>query len=116
MKTIIAGSRSIIDYIIVREFVNRVHDNQPISLVISGTAAGVDRLGEKWALENSIPVKHIPAEWHKYGKAAGHIRNEQMAKLADACIVIWDGESRGSQNMINNAKKYNLHLSILTLV
>ena len=73
--------------------------------VVCGLAKGADIWGRNWALSNGIPIKDFPADWEKYGKAAGVIRNKQMADYADAAIVfIWDG-SRGSQNMINTMQK-----------
>ena len=75
--------------------------------VICGMARGADTWGRKWAEHHEIPIKEFPADWEKCGKAAGPIRNKQMADYADAAIVfIWDG-SRGSKNMIETMKKLN---------
>ena len=49
----------------------------------------------------------MPAQWDLYGRAAGPIRNAQMADYADAAIIIWDGKSPGSLNMIKEVKKVN---------
>jgi uncharacterized phage-like protein YoqJ len=86
-----------------------INDLPTITEVVSGTANGVDKAGEAWAasqLRQEYPVQNFaptitrfPADWDKYGKAAGHIRNKQMAEYADALLLIWDGDSRGSRNM-----------------
>lgn len=47
-----------------------------------------------------------------YPKRAGFMRNERMAKAADAAIVIWDGEARGSQNMIQQATNADILLYV----
>jgi len=86
----------------------------PITTVISGTAAGVDVHGERWAEEQGIPVEKYPADWNKHGKSAGHIRNAEMADVADALVAIWDGESRGTKGMIELALKKGLSLYITT--
>ena len=78
-----------------------------ITEVVCGCAIGVDRLGQQWAIGNNIPVKEMPADWNKYGKPAGHIRNNQMADYADAAIIVWDGKSFGSKNMILQMMKQN---------
>ena len=75
------------------------HYNLEVTEVVSGTARGVDTCGERWAIENNIPIAPFPADWDQYKKAAGHIRNKQMAEYADALLIIWNGESRGSKNM-----------------
>lgn len=74
---------------------------------------GVDLLGKRYAEEKHIPVRRMPADWNKHGKAAGPIRNEQMAIRADAFIAFWDGQSRGTANMIELAKKHNLKIQVV---
>jgi hypothetical protein len=76
--------------------------------VVSGTARGIDSLGEAWAAVHNIAVKRFPAKWKELGKSAGFKRNEQMAKYGDALVAIWDGKSRGTMHMINLAKKHGL--------
>lgn len=67
--------------------------------IISGGANGADRAGEAYAAQFNLPIKLFPADWRKHGKAAGPLRNKQMAEYADAVLLIWDGESRGSASM-----------------
>ncbi len=62
-------------------------------------AKGADELGRAWALSLGIPLKKFYADWDKYGKRAGPIRNKQMAEYADAAIILWDGKSKGSMNL-----------------
>ena len=101
MKLIIAGSRSFDDYDLLCEKASQVNENfDEITEVVCGGAKGADILGKKWADENGIPVKLMPANWSKNGKAAGPIRNREMAEYADALLVFWDGESLGTKNMI----------------
>lgn len=107
MKVIIAGTRykdkvnkiPFDDFKLIVEAVER--SGFEITEVVCGMAIGVDKLGEQWAIANNIPVKEMPANWNAHGKAAGPIRNRQMAEYADAAVVVWDGVSAGSRNMIN---------------
>ena len=69
-------------------------------VVISGRASGADSLGERFAREYSLECKYYPAQWKTYGRAAGPIRNKQMAEVADGAVVFWDSHSRGTRNMI----------------
>ena len=101
MKTIIAGGRDIEDYDAVVTAVEL--SGFEITEVVSGAARGVDSLGERWAEEHGIHVKQFPARWEKHGRKAGPLRNEEMAKYADALIAVWDGASRGTENMIGHA-------------
>jgi hypothetical protein len=99
MKVIIAGSRHMpfSAYPLIQQAVDKSGFN--ITEVVCGMARGADMFGAKWAYENKIPVKKFPADWDKHRKAAGYIRNAEMAQYADAAIIfIWDG-SNGSTDM-----------------
>lgn len=105
MKVIIAGSRNITDYNMIEQIINKSKFN--ITEVVCGCAIGVDRVGQQWAKNNSIKIEEMPANWNRHGRAAGPIRNSEMAKYADAAIIIWDGKSPGSKNMIDQMKRLN---------
>ncbi len=103
MRTVIAGSRSIEDYALVK----RVIESTPwiITGVITGGAPGVDRLADRWARENKLPriVEH--AHWKLYGLDAGPQRNGRMAQIGEALVAIWDGESPGTKDMIRRMRQ-----------
>lgn len=113
MRIIIAGSRTFNDYPLLVKRVDSLLLGLTDIEIVSGTAMGADRLGEKYANEKGYLLKQFPADWNRLGKSAGPIRNEQMAEYADMCIVFWDGESRGTSNMIENAEKHGLILKII---
>lgn len=112
-RIIIAGSREFDDYNMLKEKVDEfllqigVNHNDTVTIV-SGTAAGADTLGERYAEEKGYLLTKFPARWGIYGKRAGAIRNEEMAKYADHLIAFWDGKSRGTKNMIDLAREYEL--------
>lgn len=103
MKTIIAGSRHIDDYALLK----RVMQNVPwqITEVISGGYKGVDTLAIRWAEENRIPYIVIKANWERFGPAAGPIRNGEMANIGEALVLVWDGHSRGSKDILTRMRK-----------
>lgn len=104
LKVIIAGSRTLEHPLLVRRAVRE--SKFKITEVVSGCAPeGADKFGERWAKQNNILVKQFPADWLTHGKAAGMLRNVQMADYADALIAIWDGESVGTRNMIGEMGK-----------
>lgn len=105
MRLIVAGSRTFDNY----DELEQLLDNTPdISAIVCGMAKGADLLGKKWADKNNIPVHEFPADWNKYGKRAGHLRNWEMAKNADAIIIFWDGKSPGSRSMLSIADQMGL--------
>lgn len=110
MRVIIAGSRTVEE---ISEVIKAIDASGfDIKTVLCGEAKGPDRLGKFWANLKDIPVESYIAQWSIHGKAAGFLRNEEMAKHADALIAIWDGESKGTADMIERAKKYNLKIYI----
>jgi hypothetical protein len=108
MRVIIAGSRTITDCHMVSAFLDYIGISP--SVVLCGGARGVDRCGADWARNKGITVEHFPADWARYGRRAGYIRNADMAKTADALVLIWDGSSPGSKNMKKLAERYSLKI------
>ena len=103
MKIVIAGSRSITDYTVLCDAI--FLSDFSISEIVSGCARGPDSLGERWAIEHSIPIHKFPADWGRFGKAAGSYRNSDMADYCDAGIILWDGESKGTLDMIDKLRR-----------
>lgn len=100
MKVCIAGSRVIFNRKLVFDILDQ--SKLKIEAIIEGEALGVDILSRKWGESKGISVLPFPVtkdEWRRYGKSAGMRRNERMAEIADALILIWTGTSSGSKNM-----------------
>lgn len=85
----------------------------PNVTIISGGATGADALGEQFAKANNLELIVVPANWEKYGRAAGPKRNAEMAEMIDALIAFWDGKSRGTKNMIETAEKKGLLVRVV---
>jgi hypothetical protein len=109
MKVIICGGRSLDDYDLVKNVMNEVAARIDINEVVCGEARGADWLGKKWAAECNIPVASFYADWNRYGRAAGAIRNEEMGNYADYVIAFWDGKSTGTKHMIHYMEQNNKH-------
>lgn len=115
-KVIVAGGRDFNDYDLMVKKLAKILANKLQThkvIIISGTANGADKLGEKFAHQLGLDIERYPAQWDKYGKSAGYRRNADMANVADACVVFWDGESRGSKHMIDIAEKQGLPLRMV---
>jgi hypothetical protein len=110
MKVIIAGSRDFRNYDLLKQKCDEILFGKNEVEIVSGTARGADKMGEFYASEREYPVKLFPADWNQYGKSAGYIRNKQMAEYANMLICFWDGQSKGTQHMINLAKDLGLEV------
>ena len=85
------------------------------TVVLSGTARGADLCGEAWAAAHGLPVERYPATWRvdgKFDRAAGHRRNTLMAEHAEALVALWNGESPGTRNMIDTARRLGLRVHL----
>lgn len=118
-KVIVAGSRTFNDYPLMKRKLDNILQNKSQEHnieIVSGGAAGADCWGEHYAAQNGYSKKVFLADWDTYGLSAGPRRNEEMAKYAvgGGCVCFWDEVSRGTRNMIENAKKYKLNLLVVT--
>jgi hypothetical protein len=113
MKVIIAGGRDFNNYELLREKCDIILSNQKELVIVSGRASGADSLGERYAKEKGYEMELFPADWKKYGKSAGYVRNSEMAEVAESLIAFWDGKSRGTKNMIDIAKNKGLKVRIV---
>ena len=118
-RVIVAGGRDFQDYELLKEQINKAIAYFKLSQIeiVSGGCRGADILGEKYASENGYPVKRFIAQWDKYGKAAGAIRNKEMAEYvsaSDGCLIaFWDGKSKGTKNMIEEMRRAGKHGKVI---
>lgn len=111
---LIVGSRTFNDYAILKEKMDKILSNKKSMhiVIVSGGAAGADTLAYRYGKENGYENIVMNADWKKYGKSAGYIRNEEMhkfiAQYSDRGVVaFWDGKSKGTAHSFDLAKKYN---------
>lgn len=120
IKVIIAGTRDFNDYAFFKKnvdyFLQGINPNNEEIEIVSGNARGADKLGERYAKEHNLPVKLFPANWDKYGKRAGYLRNQEMANYSDVLIAFWDEKSKGTKHMIDIAKKQDLTVIVVGYV
>lgn len=122
VKVIVAGSRTANNFELVEKSLMMYFKEHKLHRadveIISGTARGADQLGEQFANKYGLKLTKFPADWDKYGKSAGYIRNEEMAKYATEngiLFAFWDGNSKGTNHMINLAKKYSLTVIVISI-
>jgi hypothetical protein len=115
VKLIIAGGREFTNYNMLKDRVDKIISNIEVDLIISGGARGADTLAIEYAKERKLPWHVEEADWTKYGKSAGYIRNEVMAKMATHLVAFWSGvkERSGTYHMIQLAEKYKLKIRVV---
>lgn len=110
MRLIIAGTREWANYPALTRVLDVALERtgwHPTT-VVSGMALGVDLGGVWWACERGLPYDPHPADWTTHGRAAGPIRNREMALVADAAILLAYEHSRGSLDCLRACRCYGL--------
>ncbi len=109
MTITVGGCRNFFDKEIVFSYLDQVlgpYTKNEI-VILSGHCSGVDQLAELYAKERGCELLLFPADWKRYGRGAGPIRNKQMVEKSDWVIAFWDQTSRGTASLISYAQKLN---------
>jgi hypothetical protein len=112
-RVIVAGGRDFFNYHLLEEKLNKLFSQKENVVIVSGMANGADSLGIRYAREHNLLISYFPALWAQNGNRAGFIRNEEMAKNANACVCFWDGKSTGTKHMIDTAKERNIPIRVI---
>lgn len=73
--------------------------------IITGCATGVEEMAQRYAMEKKIGYGVFYADWDRYKKAAGPIRNKKIIDRADMVVIFWDGMSPGTGHVKRLAEK-----------
>lgn len=114
-RVVVAGSRNFDDYNRLSDVLDKYLADKSNVIIVSGTARGADRMGERYAAEHGLKIEQFPAEWGKYHKGAGPIRNMQMVQSADAVVAFWDNESAGTKHIIDCARQKNIPCKVISI-
>ena len=112
VKIIIAGGRDFSNEELLTSKCDEIISNR-LCEIVSGGAKGADRLGEFYAIDRNYEIHRFPADWDKFGKRAGFLRNAEMAEYADELIAFWDGASKGTKHMIDLATQKGLVVHVI---
>ncbi len=108
-RVIVAGGRDFNDYEYMRSKLNElIIENITFGVhvkIISGMANGADTLAVRYADEMEFTKILFPANWKRFPRIAGFLRNEDMLSIATHLVAFWDGESHGTKHMIEIARR-----------
>ena len=114
-RIVIAGCRDYNNYNEAKEYITfyikEIRKHHTL-IFISGGCKGADMLGERYAKENGFKIERYLAQWEKFGKAAGPLRNKTMAEKCDYAICFWNGKSKGTKSMIEYIKQLGKPLRV----
>lgn len=109
-RVIYCGGRGYAEVAKVRDGVLEAFSRVGHHIVVHGGARGADRLVELLCETADITQEIYPAQWEKYGKSAGPIRNQEMADLPDVVLVVAFPGGPGTDHMTEIAKKKGIEV------
>jgi SLOG family YspA-like protein len=98
-RVLVCGGREYNDTKRVNRAMREVQERYGIACVIEGGARGADYLAKLWAEGQGIPVIEMRANWNRYGKRAGHIRNGWMIEHGKPDLIVAFPGGRGTEDM-----------------
>jgi hypothetical protein len=110
---LVTGGRSYADTATLYKTMDSLLATRPMKLVVHGAASGADTLADAWAAFRGIPRQPCPANWHRFGRAAGTIRNAFMLHAFQPDIVVAFPGGAGTEHMISTARKAGLTTVVL---
>ena len=113
MRVLVCGGRGFSDWVLLGNTLDKFHLQSPFTVLIHGAAPGADTLADEWADTRGIEIHWFRADWKKYGKAAGPIRNTRMLEEGRPDLVIAFKGGKGTRNMIDQARAANVAVEVI---
>jgi len=117
---LIVGSRSYTDYASFKAKCDTLLADKADIEIVSGGASGTDAMAERYAHELGYSLQIFPAEWSRYGKRAGYVRNREMHAYISTfaergVIAFWDGTSKGTAQSFALAKEFGNPIRVVRI-
>jgi len=113
-RILICGDRNWDNWKVIEDFIKNLPKD---TIIIDGKCRGADKIASYIATKYGLVILEFPADWNKYGKAAGPIRNKQMLDEAkpDLVVAFYNNieASKGTKCMIELAKKAGVPVKII---
>lgn len=116
MRLLICGSRHWSDYstILLKMFAVTFLVHSDDVIIIDGAAGGADSLGHKAGVHMGFDTMRFPADWNRYGRSAGPVRNRQMLieGKPDYVLAFPLMGSIGTWDMVWKARKKGIEVEV----
>lgn len=108
MRVLVCGGRDYDDWeALCRELEPFLTDGL---VIIQGGAKGADFLARVWAKWRKVDQEEYPADWTKFGKGAGSIRNQRMLDEGKPDVVLAFPGGSGTRDMVSKAERSSIHV------
>lgn len=104
-RVLVCGGRRYGERATVFDALDRIHTSEPISIIIHGGAPGADRLAAAWATGRCVSSVCVPADWERFGRGAGPMRNTAMLVDWTPDLVVAFPGGAGTADMVGKAER-----------
>jgi hypothetical protein len=106
-RLLVTGSRLWTDHQLVAAVLDGFWvDHHDRLVVVHGACRyGADAIADQWAASHGVTVQRFPADWRRYGRMAGMIRNTTMvATDPHRCVAFIHRHSPGATHCAETAR------------
>lgn len=114
MIVAVTGGRHYDDYDCVCRELDQLHFESRITLILEGGARGADRLCRRWAISRGVPFKTFVAQWDRFGKKAGPLRNTIMLEQSAPNMLVAFPGGAGTGDCVRQAKQRDIRILFVT--
>lgn len=116
-KILVSGCRYYTHYYQFARYMDKLIARFPREevVILEGGARGTDYLAFLYALRRGIKCLTFKADWDGLGNGAGFIRNAEMMDLATHCVAFWDGESKGTGDVVRRISRYRASFRLVNI-
>jgi hypothetical protein len=102
-RAIVCGGRHFKNRAYVFRALDLLHEMHDFTQIIHGAATGADSLAGEWARSRGVKETRVPADWQRFGRAAGFWRNRKMLEMQPDLVVAFPG-GKGTRHMLDLAE------------
>lgn len=102
---LVCGGRDYNDQRSMFEVLDALYEEGRFNAIVQGGARGADALAKSWAEMNEVHCETVDAEWERFGRSAGPIRNVRMLHEFDPVIIVASPGGAGTAHMCREARK-----------
>ncbi len=115
LKLAVIGSRTFNDYALVEQTLDSFQNPHPIGEIVSGGATGADTLAARYAALHHISVLIFTPNYKLYKQGAPLRRNLEIVESCDTVLAFWDGQSKGTKNVLDHALRLQKPVIIIPI-
>ena len=115
MRVLVCGDRNWTDKELMHRYIGALPSG---TTVMHGGARGADSIAGEIAQSHGLQVELFEADWARYGRGAGPVRNRRMIETGPDLVLafhnyLWTG-SKGTRDCVKRALSAGIHVDVVS--